>query len=261
MSNASSAERTEKATPKRLKEAREKGKLANSRDLISWLAMAGAAVMIPLVATGLQSAVTESLLGLQTLIVTPTSSGALLEVGEQLSRLPAIVSPMLAGAVLGAVVGAMLQGGIHFKRFAPSFQHWNPISGIGRMFGKHALWEGAKALLKTAAVGGAIWIAIQGVAPLLASAGALPVQSIASVASGVLGTLLIAAIAAGLGVSTSRVSQLHSEALRTVRAVLAYHLDGDDGPPLRGVTSRRRDAYRHAVRHAYDANQMRDAHD
>lgn len=71
----------------------------------------------------------------------------------------------------------------------------------------------------------------------------------------------IAAIAADLGVSTSRVSQLHSEALRTVRAVLAYHLDGDDGPPLTGVTSRRRDAYRQAVRHAYDANQMRDAHD
>lgn len=63
--------------------------------------------------------------------------------------------------------------------------------------------------------------------------------------------LPLAVIAADLGVSDSRVTQLHSEALRTVRAVLAYHLDGDDGPPLTGVVSRRRDAYRQAVADTY----------
>ena len=69
------------------------------------------------------------------------------------------------------------------------------------------------------------------------------------------------AIAGVLGVSTSRVSQLHSEALRTVRAALAYHLDGDDGPPLTGVTSRRRDAYRQAVADAYLARRKQGGSD
>ncbi len=85
---------------------------------------------------------------------------------------------MLAVVVVATIVASMLQGGIHFKKFTPSFEHFNLVKGVGRIFGKQALWEGAKALLKTAVVGLVLWVAIQGLVPLLMDAGGLPVSSL-----------------------------------------------------------------------------------
>ena len=60
------------------------------------------------------------------------------------------------------------------------------------------------------------------------------------------------AIAGVLGVHPSRVSQLHTVAVGMIRDALAWHLDGDPGPDLPPVLTRRRDAYRHAVDYAHD---------
>ena len=61
-----------------------------------------------------------------------------------------------------------------------------------------------------------------------------------------------AAIAAPLGVTASRVSQIHAESVAMIRDALAYHLDQQPGPALSARSARRRDAYRHAVAHAHD---------
>ena len=60
------------------------------------------------------------------------------------------------------------------------------------------------------------------------------------------------AIAGVLGVHPSRVSQLHAVAVGMIRDALAWHLDGDPGPDLPPVLTRRRDAYRHAVAYTHD---------
>ena len=61
-----------------------------------------------------------------------------------------------------------------------------------------------------------------------------------------------AAIAAHLGVTASRVSQIHAESVAMIRDALAWHLDQQPGPALPARSARRRDAYRHAVAHAHD---------
>ena len=60
------------------------------------------------------------------------------------------------------------------------------------------------------------------------------------------------AIAGVLGVHPSRVSQIHAVAVGMIRDALAWHLDGDPGPDLPPVLTRRRDAYRHAVAYTHD---------
>ena len=60
-----------------------------------------------------------------------------------------------------------------------------------------------------------------------------------------------AAIAAPLGVTASRVSQIHAESVAMIRDALAWHLDQQPGPALSARSARRRDAYRHAVAHAH----------
>ena len=61
-----------------------------------------------------------------------------------------------------------------------------------------------------------------------------------------------AAIAAHLGVTASRVSQIHAESVAMIRDALDWHLDQQPGPALSARSARRRDAYRHAVAHAHD---------
>src|SRR5438309_1297437 len=43
------AERTEKATPKRMEEVRREGKLSTSRDMTAWVSMGAAALVLPVV--------------------------------------------------------------------------------------------------------------------------------------------------------------------------------------------------------------------
>ena len=69
-----------------------------------------------------------------------------------------------------------LQGGIHLKKFTASSSSSTCVNGIKRMFGAQALWGGAKALLKTGVVGLVLYTVMQGLLPVLLTAGGLPVS-------------------------------------------------------------------------------------
>ena len=195
------AERTEKATPKRMEEVRREGKLSTSRDMTAWISMGGAALVLPIVVSSAASALDDLVLGLRGVIMTPDTTTAVRYLDGALGRIPAIIAPLFAAAVVGAIVGALLQGGIHFKRFKLSGKQFNLVSGVGRMVGKQALWEGAKALLKTGVLGVAVFAGIQGVIPLLASSGAMPLTALVGIGAGVITTVLQAAILAGVGLA------------------------------------------------------------
>lgn len=196
-----SGERTEKATPKRLQDAYREGRIRTSRDLTGWISLGAAAITLPMVSGAMSEAVIGMLSGVRGVIEDPTPEAALQSIEDGLGRILPTVAPMLAATFVGALVGSIMQGGLHFKQLKPSFEHFDLVQGAGRMFGKQALWEGAKALLKTGVVGSALWFAIQGVLPLMGDSGVLPVSSIVTTASGVLSALLQAAIAAGIGLA------------------------------------------------------------
>ena len=228
-------ERTEKATPKRMQDAHREGKLSTSRDLTGWISLGAAAITLPMVAGSTSDAVTAMLGNLRGVIKNPTSALALQAVEDALGRLLPILAPMLGAAFAGALVGSIMQGGLHFKQFKPSFEHFNLVQGAGRMFGKQALWEGAKSLLKTGVVGSALWFAIQGVLPLLSDSGVLPVSSVVAAASGVLSALLQAAIAAGIGlafVDLVVVMRRNRKHTRMTRQEIKDESKNTDGDPL-----------------------------
>jgi flagellar biosynthetic protein FlhB len=193
-----SGERTEKATPKRLEESRREGRIQRSRDMASWLSMGGAALTLPVVVGSGADAVRGLVLGLKTIIARPTAEAAQQYFLGSFAVLPGILAPILAAAVVGAIVGSLASGGFSMKRFKPHFDQFDLVKGSARLVGKQALWEGAKALLKTGVVGIAVWIAIQGAIPLLGASGSLPVSSIVSSASGVVIAILQSAIVAGV---------------------------------------------------------------
>lgn len=159
-----SGEKTEQATPKRLREARERGEIPRSRELASFVVV-GAALLV-LLAAGTGMAVGAQDWFARALNPDPTLLDDHAAMGRWIGGLAIggfwVVMPLLAVGFIAALVGPALLGGWNFsnKALMPKFDRLNPIPGIGRMFSMQALVELLKAVLKAGLLGalGAIFL-------------------------------------------------------------------------------------------------------
>ncbi|KQR38268.1 MULTISPECIES: flagellar biosynthesis protein FlhB [unclassified Microbacterium] len=198
MSETDSGERTEKATDRRLKEARRKGQIGRSQDFTAWVCIAAAAVMmVPTISSGTQ-VLTELFLAVTPVAKNPTDGAALDVLGSAISSLGGILLPMLAVVLLATTATAVAQGGIHLRGVTMRTEQFNIVSGLKRVFGQQALWEGAKALLKTAAIGVALWIVVSGLVPVLMASGSHNITWLLEQAAGGAVSLLQVAVAVGI---------------------------------------------------------------
>ncbi len=193
-------ERTEKATDKRMKEVRREGRVGKSADLVSWLAVGAGAATIPQVISSMENYGTEAMTALGSVIASPDPGKALDALGTGLGSIMPAITPMLAIVAVAAIAGSVLQGGLHFKKLT-DFTHFNPITGFQRMFGMQAAWEGVKAVLKTAVVAAVLISAVQGIMPLLMSAGGLPVSAMVAASTDATTLILQSAIGVGLALA------------------------------------------------------------
>jgi flagellar biosynthetic protein FlhB len=201
VSGTDTGERSEKATDKHLREARQKGRLSRSQDLTAWLGIGAAALAAPAAIAMGAAAGTEQLITLPSIMQAPSPEAALgvLELGLA-SVLPTIAT-MLAAVAVVTLIGAAVQGGVHLRRFSGRYEQFNLVTGIRRVFGMQALWEGAKALLKTAAIGIALWLVVAGIMPVLMASGAHSISRLLGTAIEGTVALLQTAIIVGLALA------------------------------------------------------------
>lgn len=193
-----SGERSEQATQQRMREVHEKGQVGRSQDLGAWIGIAVAALMIPAAIGNAAAAGQDQLLAVQRVIEDPELGAVQALLADALGSMGATLGPMLAVVAVAVLAAAVTQGGVHFRKMTPQPEHFDPVAGLKRVFGTQALWNGAKALLKTAVVGLVLWFAVQGLMPVLMTSGSLPLSAVLEAAAAGSGTLLRAAIVAGL---------------------------------------------------------------
>jgi flagellar biosynthesis protein FlhB len=191
-------ERSEKATQKRMKEVHGKGQLSRSQDLGAWIGIAVAALMVPAVIGKASAAGQSQLFAVQRVIADPSIGTMRQAMDDAFASIGGTIGPMLAVVAVAVLVSAVAQGGVHFRRMTPQPEQFNLGQGIMRVFGKQAMWNGLKALLKTSVVGLVLWFAVQGLVPVLMTSGSLPLSAVLAAAGDGAGTLLRAAVAAGL---------------------------------------------------------------
>lgn len=196
-----SQERTEKATPKRMKEVRSKGQLSKSQDLTAWLGVAAAGVMLPATIGAGATAGNIQVFDIAKITAHPDPQTAVKMLGDSMGSILTTLTPLLVAIAVVILLGSAVQGGIHIKRFEGKFEQFNLLSGVKRTFGTQALWEGAKALTKTAVVGIVLFTVVQGMMPVLMAAGGLPISSLLDAASSGGGALIQFAVVAGLGLA------------------------------------------------------------
>ncbi|MFC3298282.1 EscU/YscU/HrcU family type III secretion system export apparatus switch protein [Arthrobacter agilis] len=196
-----SGEKTEQATDKRMKDVRSKGQLSKSEDFTAWIGVGAAALMLPSVISRAADAATEQLARVADTIASPDPDTALDALADGGTSLGVILGPFL-GILLVAVLGtAAVQGGIHPKKFKGKFEQFNVVNGLKRILGGQALWQGAKALLKTAVVALVLIVVVRNLMPLLMAAGGLSVASLLNTAGDGTAALLQAAVVAGLALA------------------------------------------------------------
>jgi flagellar biosynthetic protein FlhB len=164
MAESSNAEKTEPASAKRLRDARNNGDIPRSREVATFtvlmtagagLWMLGGGVVDKLSGT-LQRGLSldrEQIYNPNVLIERITADIA----GVMLACLPLAVAIMLV-----AVVSPLLIGGWNFtaKSFMPNFAKLNPMNGLGNMVSSNALIELLKAVAKALLVGAVAWYVV-----------------------------------------------------------------------------------------------------
>jgi len=236
-----SGEKTEAATDKRMKEVRSKGQLSRSQDLSAWIGVGAAAVMIPSTVQRGAEAGTDQLFSLGQVIRHPDDTTVVALLGQGVGSVAATIVPMLAVVGVAVLVTAIVQGGVHVKRMTGNYEQFNLLNGLKTTFGTQALWNGAKALIKTAVVGLVLWAAIQGLMPVLMSGGGLSLSALLAEAGAGTGILLRAAIAAGLVLAAADVfvvMRRNRKKTRMTKKEVRDEAKSSDGDPL--VKSQRR---------------------
>ena len=141
-----SGDRTEEPTPRRLRQARERGQVPRSRLFSGSLVLAGGSAGAAL---GLGGATTE--LRAWTAALLAHGSGVPAALHQSLTLLVRACAPALGGAMLGAVVAGLATSGWAptMSVLAPRLERIDPLAGLRRLF----TWRPATELARCLAVG------------------------------------------------------------------------------------------------------------
>lgn len=199
-------DRSEQATPFKLKEARRRGQVAKSMEINSLIILSvglGMAYMVgESMFTGMlnlgQGIFNES----HNILLSPTAALWLYEI--TLRQLIDVFWPLFAALVIAGILGNVLQTGPVFSFFPlkPDIQRLNPVAGFKRVFSSRLLFESFKTIVKLGIFSSVLYFSLMAVASELLGLldsnsgvyGKVFIDSSREVATKLLGVLLLIAL-------------------------------------------------------------------
>jgi flagellar biosynthetic protein FlhB len=175
-------EKTEKPTPQRLKKARKEGQIPRTQELGTWLGVAAASVVLPMLVSSAFDNVQKLFVQVGVVAKNPELAALSTLMGQALMAFLTTILPTAVTMMVVGTVASAAQGGVTFatKGMKPTLKKLNPFPGIKRMFGTQGVWEAAKAVIKTAALGAVVVITSDRAQTLVSSAGSLPLSTVAA---------------------------------------------------------------------------------
>jgi flagellar biosynthetic protein FlhB len=234
----SGQERTERATPKRLEEARKKGQVPRSTELSTAAVCIAASVAIyslgRMAAGKFADFMRDSLsLSADQALASDATWTALMQGG---ARAMWIVMPILGATFFAALAAPLAIGGWNFSAGAlvPQFSRMNPATGIGRMFSARSMVELGKGLAKVGVVGIIAFVLLKGLTPQLLGLSAEPLGGAIGHAAALSGyALLVLTCGLALIAAVDVPFQLwqHGKDLRMTREEVKEEYKESEGSP------------------------------
>jgi type III secretion protein U len=178
-----SGEKTELPTPKRLRDARQKGDVAKSKEFGTALGALGWLLMFAFAAGYVATSIADLSEEALAAAASGDFSSAAWTLGSSGIRVLLVATGMLLAPIaIFLTLAESLQIGPVFttEKLKPSLDKMNPVEGLKRMFGKDGLVELAKSLAKAVVLVAITWMAIVAILPelggMIAAAGWSPVD-------------------------------------------------------------------------------------
>ncbi|MBO6521472.1 MAG: flagellar biosynthesis protein FlhB [Rhodospirillales bacterium] len=194
MAEEDDAQKTEDPTDKKLSRAREKGQVASSQEVKSWVVLlagaAGIVFMSPIIADDIRvisipylenvHAIPSDFEGMRHNLI-----GSAIEVGLA-------VAPLFLLIVLFALAGNIMQFGLLFapEKVKPDFEKVSPMKGLKRMFSMRSVVEFGKGILKLVIVSA---VALGITLPLMQDITLMPGFSMAAIMDRILNIAILLA--------------------------------------------------------------------
>jgi flagellar biosynthetic protein FlhB len=158
-------DKTEKATPKKRREARQRGQVARSTDLQGAIVLLAGVIALGAAGPGMVERMADVLRGgiLQISspdVVSAKGLGTLFKTAGQAALLA--VAPIALTCVLAGVAASVGMVGLKpsGKALQPDAKRLNPVSGLKNIFGPNAVVEAAKSISKVGVVAAIVAVAL-----------------------------------------------------------------------------------------------------
>ncbi|RPE80851.1 flagellar biosynthesis protein FlhB [Vulcaniibacterium tengchongense] len=200
MASEDQEDRTEQPSAKRLREARERGDVPRSRELGNAAVLGAGALALLVAGPGIGAAARGWMR--EALTLDPALLGRhdrlLARAAELGLGLLAPLWPLLLAALAACFVAPLLMGGLRFSGQAlqPDLQRLGPLAGLKRLYGREAVAELLRSLLRVALIGGLGGAAVYGAFPRLLAMAGMPLQEAAGAGLAFVAKTLLAMVGA-----------------------------------------------------------------
>lgn len=153
------AQRTEKPTPKRLREARRRGQIPRSSDLVGWLAVLIGSFALPYLARSMFRSLAAYFAQTRDLVAAGRYSDAMAESMVVTRGLGLALGSFLALVLAVTAVGMSVQGGITLttEPLRPRLERISPKAGLKRLVSAQSAVDTAKAAVRLVVLGVIVW--------------------------------------------------------------------------------------------------------
>jgi len=174
---AEQEDRTERGTQKKRDEAREKGQIVRSRDMVALSVMTGILFMLYFTGRSLMEHMSRMMGDMLGLRYGRDPYQAMYAAGMETFWL---LMPFFVIAVLTALLSSVAQGGLLVKPLKLNLEKLSPLNGMKRLFSLQGLMEFGKSLLKFVAGGLAFYFIISKAVVVIPQLTAMDLQGIMS---------------------------------------------------------------------------------
>jgi flagellar biosynthetic protein FlhB len=229
-------DKTEKATPQKLRRAREEGNVPRSPDLGGWAAVATGAALVPWTLGSAEDRIGRFLRALPDVAASPEPEVAVRLLGDGLSAGALVAGPIAAACAVAVIIGGGVQGGVAVapKALRPKWQRLNPAQGFKQHYGPMAWWQAGQTAVKTAVLVLVTVLAVRDLLPIVQRAGGLPLGSSVDAARDAIADLVVTSVIAGfvLGVADYLVRRRrHGRDLRMTKHEVKEENRNSEGDP------------------------------
>lgn len=150
-----SGQKTEKPTPRRLREARRKGQIPRSVDLVQWLTLLAASFILPRTFRAVLYRLDDRV-GDATILAATGEPGPALAAVAAMSRTALLgLTSLFALVVISSILGMAAQGGVVLSGhpLKPKMERVSPKAGFKRLFSMQSVVDTAKAVARLIVLG------------------------------------------------------------------------------------------------------------